>query len=155
MISDMLILLLPNTSQLSLEMKRWKKLLPKRMNLCQCGKQEVNDIQRQLNRKRRKLQRRFCNKDVGYFSLDMLTMYQLVSVLKDDSIPFHTVYGFIHFVRFLYQFANNYMKTSISMYNFYAPIVNDLLDFLVSKKDDYYNQEKDYETPLKTYKPKP
>uniref|UniRef100_A0A914YEH9 MRG domain-containing protein n=1 Tax=Panagrolaimus superbus TaxID=310955 RepID=A0A914YEH9_9BILA len=71
--------------------------------------------------------------------------------IKDEDIPFSSVYGFIHFVRFLNQLIEG-KNIPVGMLNFYAPLINDLLEFLSFKKNEYYKQEADYEAPPKSYK---
>ena len=43
---------------------------------------------------------------------------------------------------------------SIFVYNFYAPILNDLLDFMATQMNDYYTVEDDYETASRFYQNK-
>uniref|UniRef100_A0A914PKD8 MRG domain-containing protein n=1 Tax=Panagrolaimus davidi TaxID=227884 RepID=A0A914PKD8_9BILA len=71
--------------------------------------------------------------------------------LNDEDIPFTSVYGFIHFLRFLHQIIRS-KNMRAGMFNFYAPLISDLLDFLSSKKNDYYKNDADYEIPSKSYK---
>lgn len=93
----------------------------------------------------------FLDKSIAAMKEKEKIKYAIINALKKfetegNTYNFTSVYGYIHLLRFIYA-CNGFLCDSSKDSSFFKKhirLLNDLLEFLVIRKDDFYHGEADY-----------